>query len=263
MPTKTATAPKTKLRDTEGELMKLVEDGVAILEAAWLEERPLSYDERLFFQRQWVLSEYEVDRVLRRYDHVRRQQEISGTAADRAALAKAAEDAAALVETKGPEIRAEIESLQKRLNQMERERDSARKRVEETDQAVRQLRSSAPSPIKRLHDGKQQHLVQTLEAPTNGMKSDIRHLEVMLAMDPADPKTAEHFKFHEDTRGFVIKTVDSRRQIHYALNQVAYQEWRADAEVELEEMRKELPRLEAEYEAARVECAKLLDFWVR
>ena len=263
MPTKTTTTPKTKLRDTEGELLKLVEDGVAILEAAWLEERPLSYDEKLFFRREWLLSEWETDRILRNYDRVKNQQQICGTAADREALAKAAADAAERVEQDGPTIRQQIETLQRKLNQMEKERDSAAKRVEEVAQAVRQLRSSAPLPIKRLHDGKQQHLVQTLEAPTNGMKSDIRHLEVMLAMDPADAKTAEHFKFHEDTRGFVTKTVDSARQIHYALNQVAYQEWRAEAESELADMREELPRLEAEYEAARVECAKLLDYWVK
>ena len=259
MPTKN-TAPK--LRDTEADLMKLVDEGVAILVNAYEEGRDLTFAETSHFRREWLISEYECDRLMRRFEIVARNQEIAGTAADREALAKAAEDAAKRVDEDGPKIRAEIEVLQRKLNQLEKERDSAAKRTAEADNAVTQLRNACPLPLQKLRDGKLRHLAP-LQTECNAMLVDCRHLENLLQLDPGLPSTLDTLASHTTTRHCVTRHVDSNRQISYTLNADVYKKWRAEAVVEAEGLRGEISELQAEFDRKEAEIDQLLNYWVR
>ena len=259
MPTKT---PAPKLRDTEADLMRLVNEGVAILVNAYEEGRELTFAETSHFRREWLLSDYESDRLMRRFEIVARNQEIAGTTADREALAKAADDAAERLEQEGPKIREQIEKLQKQLNAMERERDQVAKRTAEAANAVTQLRNACPLPLQKLRDGKLRHLAP-LQTEINSMLVDCRHLENLLQLDPGLSSTLDTLASHTTTRHCVTKHVDSSRRISYTLNGDVYKKWRAEAVVEAEGLRGEISEMQAEYDRKEAEIDQLLNYWVR
>ena len=259
MPTKT-TAPKTP--DTVASLMETVDRGASILAAAYAEDRQLTFDEVMFFRREWLLSEYESDRLLRRYQSVRSQQQVAGTTADREALVKVATDAAQRVEQEGPKIREQIETLQRKLNSLEREASSASRRVDESQTAVKQLRSLCPTPILRLRDSRMKNL-QPLKREINSMLVDCRHLQNLLQLDTNDPKALENLHSHNISRDCVSRSVDQHRRIGYALIPDEYKKWREDSETELAEMLPEIARLQAELDAAEAEVDTLLGYWLR
>ena len=255
MPTKAT--PKT----TIATLMETVDRGASILASAHTEDRHLTFDESMYFQREWLLSEYEVERLLRRYASVRSNQQVAGTAADREALAKAATDAAQRVETEAPAIREQIEQLQKKLNALEREASSASRRVDESQTAVKQLRSLCPTPIQRLRDSRMKNL-SPLMREINSMRVDCRHLENLLQLDTSDPRALEDLHSHNISRDCVNRSVDQHRQIGYHLIPDEYKKWREDSEAELAEMLPEISRLQSEYDAAEAEVDTLLCYWV-
>ena len=258
MPTK---APTPKTPDTVNALMQVVDRGASILAAAYAEDRELTFDEVMFFQREWLLSEYETERLLRRYHTVRSHQQIAGTADDREALAKAATDAAQRVETEGPKIREQIETLQRKLNSLEREASSASRRVDESQTAVKQLRSLCPTPVQRLRDSRMRNL-QPLMREIQSLRVDADELRVLLSLDTNDPKALETLHTHQISRDCVRRSVDQHRRIGYALIPDVYQKWREDSLAELAEMTPEIARLEAEYDAAAAEVDRLLGYWV-
>ena len=260
MPTKTP-APKTP--DTVASLMETVDRGASILAAAYTEDRHLTFDETMFFRREWLLPEYETERrLMKRFEHVVRNQQISGTAADREALAKAAEDAAQRVEQEGPAIREQIEQLQRKLNSLEREASSASRRVDESQTAVKQLRSLCPTPILRLRDSRMKNL-QPLMREIQSLRVDADELRVLLSLDTNDPKALETLHTHQISRDCVRRSVDPHRRIGYHLIPDVYQKWREDSEAELAEMLPEIARLQAELDAAEAEVDTLRDYWLR
>lgn len=142
----TATAPWIASEVAERSRQLIAEADILLREITQAGRRP-TYPELTYFAREVGWDERKVNDQLRRMHNVLRQEAIAGTPAGRQASAKEAKMAAALFASEGPKLEEQIQKLQAKRDELERDARLSQKRVEEQSEAVQRLRELCPEHI--------------------------------------------------------------------------------------------------------------------
>lgn len=142
-----------------------------------------NYAELTFFSRELGWNEIVVNNQLRRMNSVLRLQGIAGSSADREATALESETAAKLFDSEAPKLREKLAKLQTQLDGLERDSRLSAKRVEEQNEAVRQLKELTPEHVRESVRSEVSRIKSTIGREMSD--AEIRVNELQCCLDPS------------------------------------------------------------------------------
>lgn len=223
--------------------------------------RPATYEEFVYFQRELGWSETTVREQLRRMVNVMRFQSIAGTTADRKAAATEAATASSVLEKEGPKISDQIAKLQAKLSSMERDERLASKRVDEQGLAIEQLRKLAPVHIDDKFNSQKRLLKNTIRQQISDAEIRINELECCL--NPSRyPRESDYLDALQRSFRDAVEVRASNgmgRKSHSS----KWPSIRVELERELAELHAKMGPLQAQYDSELAKIESSLDYYAR
>lgn len=261
MTTAAATSVREKLEHAE-----------EIFRACFEDSRQPNYEERLFLSGDCGMSDRQINSEQRRVNRVASALDRAGTTKQREALAKAADAAEDALAGRGAELAAEIEKLQAERSGLEREAATKRKRCDEAQQAVAQLREHVPAFVKSEYDQRRRSLNDTIRRDLLALEGEIKHIEHIADLDPTN---RNHIAAIKQAMPAAVRDIGTdvyrktpgregeaeRRPAQWQVSP----EWAAHVEAEkarLPELRKDLAELQSEYDTEMAKLGELLDHYI-
>jgi len=221
--------------------------------------RTPTYSEQVFFKSKMGWDDREVIKQRRRMHNVLRLRAIAGSAADRAAAAKEATTAAAVLEKEGPKIADQIAKLEGKLRVLESDARLSAKRVEDQADACRQLRELAPEAIAKEVRDRRNALDATLMRSIYDLQT--RENELACCLDPQRYATeAAYLEMLERSHADAVVRVETLNTFRRRLSP-HWQTIKAAMELELAELRSQLEIKQADYETTLAPLVARLDYY--
>jgi len=229
-----------------------------LLKTIVLANRKPNYAENGFFSKLgW--DERQVNDQMRRMNSVLRLQAIAGREADRQAAMTEAETAAAIAEKELPKIDKKLADLQSQRDAIQRDARLSARRCEEQTQAVLQLRELTPQHIRDSVNQAVSAIANTLRRDV--LDSEARIHELQCCTTPSkyqnQPLYLEALK--RSFREAITDHVEGR-SLTYRLSP----QWpaiRGEIEVELFELKAQLPDMKAAHTTALEAAEAPLDYY--
>lgn len=224
--------------------------------------RQPTYAETVFFTRECGWSDVTIREQLRRMVNVLRLQSISGTTADREAASKEAETATSVCKKESPKIIDQIEKLQSKLNQLERDERLATKRRDEQVEAVGQLRSMTPEHVAKSVNERRSLLNNTLRRQISDIETRTQELECCL--NPSKYRTEQdYFDTVQRCRHDAVLVSDDRNVRRKQLCPATWPTIRAELEAELSALREQIDPLQSQYDSEMAKIEADLNYYAR
>lgn len=170
------TAPNTWLSQFEVAL--------GILRQAALEDRSLTVDEMFRLRSIANWDEHQAGRQLRKMSTRLQLLRIAGSDDDRAAAAKAVQDAERIRDSKGATLQQQIEQLQRELARLDSDVERSQRRLQEMLDAKQQARVALPDDLKRYFDKQRGAIKSALYPAVSAIETELQHCRVIAEFDP-------------------------------------------------------------------------------
>lgn len=160
----------------------VIEADSVLREIVEANRRP-TFPELTFFARELGWNEIVVNNQLRRMNSVLRLRAIAGSSADREATALEFETAAKLFDSEAPKLREKLAKLQTQLDGLERDSRLSLKRVEEQNEAVRQLKELTPEHVRESVRSEVSRIESSIGREI--LDGEVRVNELQACLDPS------------------------------------------------------------------------------
>lgn len=217
--------------------------------------------ERAYLAREMGWDDAEIKRQQRRVNSILRLSAIVGRPEDRESALNECQVATDLLAKQGPKITQEIEKLQQKLAGLERDANSAQRRVEQQTEAVVNLRQHVPNHIR-------ERVQRAVNVVNTGIGADLRdakarhhELTCILNIGNVYESQERHLEFGlKNLLPAAVITGENGRFITRAYSP----EWptlQAECQREFAELNQRLPDLQAEYDSQIQQAELPLDFY--
>jgi hypothetical protein len=189
--------------------------------------------------------------------HALRNVSIAGKIEDRNEQRNEATKAAELNALEGPKLDKQIEALQAKRSQFERDARVAAQRVEEQNNAVAELRKLAPKYRVQEFNEKRSIIGSGIGAKCLAMEGEVRHLEQLVHLDINSPGAMEHIAIYHGNC-ITIDPLYRTRRVDGGAWMVRVQELQR----KLATLKPEAEKLRQQYDSELKELESLLDYWI-
>ena len=228
-----------------------------ILQAIANENRKPKYEEMQWLKLRCGWDERAVNTQISRVMRVVRNLRIAGSVDDRAAMKTEAAKAVAVLESEGAKIAAQIETLQSKLNGLERAARLAEKRLLEMDEAIVQLRLEVPKFVRDEYAERSAFVGSHVGSECLALEGELRFLEQMIAIDTGSQEAIEQLRFH-----FPACLVRSELSQKVSIDNSKWFAQRDELQTQLADLKPKAAALRIEYDQALGEVAALLNFYI-
>lgn len=233
------------------------------------ENRLPTYLESLVAAKAGFKKPEHIEREVNRHSRILRLKSISGTIKNREDQQGEVERAKKALETQGPKLQAAIDEKQQLLNSLEKDCSQSAKRLGEMETAVEQLRECAPTWIREQCSFERHTLGVTMGTELGEMRTRARELETLL--------TCRHEHEQEHSKNPNPRTIHcerlptshpcslagkNRSKINLGEWLAAWDSYAVQLSKELDALRPELEKLEADFAVKADEIESALSIYV-
>ena len=254
----------TAINQTQSEDLSLIDELLAngekaeqILTRIVTEDRKPKFEESQWLKVRCGWDERMLTTQLGRVTRALRYKRIAGTESDRTAMKSEADKASTALLAEGSKLKDQLQSIQAKLDALERAAKLSAQRLAEMHDAATQLRQEAPKHLQDECIARLSHIGQGVGSECLAAESESRYLAQMIALEANSQASLDTIRTHYPD---CINRDESTGKT--AVDVAQWNTKRFELQQQLKELKPKAVELRTRYDQEKAEAESLLDFYV-